>query len=134
MLTPYQYKLPGIPEDVRIGELTYKLVEAKKNPLLHRTEVVVELWHVGLPTPSRLEVRRKLAEMLGVPVENVYVRNIITSYGIGKSAAIVHVYDDLKYAEMIEPFHIRVRNLPKEEAKRILTELRKKRAEERAKR
>jgi len=129
----YYQKPLGIPGGVSVGEVVYKVVETKRNPLLHRTEILAEVWHVGLPTPTRLEVRKKIAEMLGAPIENVYVRKLLTSYGIGRSTALVHVYDDPKTAERIEPFHIRVRNLPKEEARKILEELRKRRAEEKAK-
>ena len=118
-------KIPGIPDDVEIGKVKYKIVEDRRNPLLRRRELKVEIWHIGLSTPRRLEVREEVAKMLGVDKDVVYVRHIYTEFGIGKSVAEVHVYDRKEDGEAIEPLYIRLRNMPREEAKKILEEMRK---------
>ena len=122
-------KIPGIPEDVEIGKITYKLKEDRYNPLLRRREVIVEIWHIGLPTPTRLEVRKEIANMFKVSEDRVFVRHIYTEFGIGKSKVEAHIYDDPEFGKKIEPLYIQLRNMPREEAKKLMEEIRKKKLE-----
>ncbi len=122
-----------LPEGVEPGKVIYKIVEDRKNPLLRRRELLVEIWHIGLPTPTRLEVRQKVAEMLGVNVDSVFVRHIYTEFGWGKSKVEVHVYDDPEFGKKIEPLYIQLRNMPKEEAEKLREEIRQKKAQKKKK-
>ncbi len=122
-----------LPEGVEPGKIIYKIAEDRKNPLLRRRELIVEIWHIGLPTPPRLEVRQKIAEMLGVEVDRVFVRHIYTEFGWGKSKVEVHVYDDPAFGKLIEPLYIQLRNMPKEEADKIREEIRQKKAQKKKK-
>ncbi|MFP3314655.1 MAG: 30S ribosomal protein S24e [Thermocladium sp.] len=99
------------------GELA--IVGEKVNKLLGRRELVINIQHMGGSTPTRLQVRERAASMLGVKQSQVYVVEIRTSYGLGKSIAKVHVYNDEKMGETIEPLYIKLRNMPPEEAKKI---------------
>ncbi len=121
--------LNPLPPGIEPGKVVYRIAEDRKNPLLRRKELIVEIWHVGLPTPNRLEVRQKIAEMLGVNVDCVYVRHVYTEFGWGKSKVEVHVYEDPEFGKLIEPLYIRLRNLPKEEAQKLREEIRQKKAE-----
>ena len=121
--------LNPLPPGVEPGKVIYRIVEDRKNPLLKRRELMLEIWHIGLPTPPRLEVRQKVAEMLGVDVNCVYIRHIYTEFGWGKSKVEVHVYEDPEFGKKIEPLYIQLRNMPKEEAEKIREELRQKKAE-----
>ncbi|OYT26485.1 MAG: 30S ribosomal protein S24 [Thermoprotei archaeon ex4572_64] len=119
-------EIPGIPEDVEIGKVTYRIVDDRKNPLLKRRELKIEIWHVGVSTPTRLDVRKYVASTLGVDENLVFVRKILTGFGLGKSVAEVHVYESIEQAKIIEPLYIHLRNMPREEAKKIMEELRRK--------
>ncbi len=80
------------------------------NPVIKRRELTLVIHHVSKPTPMRINIRLALSEKLGVPIERVYVRNIKTEYGIGRSTAIVHIYDTVERARQFEPSHIIDRN------------------------
>jgi len=120
-------KLPGIPQDVEPGKVHMRLTSTRENPLLRRKELLVEVWHMGLSTPNRAEVRKALSSMLGVDEELVVIRRIITDYGLGRSEVEVHVYNDKDSANAVEPLYIKLRNMPKEEARKIREEMRKSR-------
>lgn len=91
-----------------------KLEEIKENKLLGRKEVLLRIDHLGKGTPTRKEVREKVAEMLKTNIENVYVISIRTEYGSFVSWAKVHVYDDSQRALQIEPKYIIKRNIKEE--------------------
>ncbi len=118
----------GIPEGVERGKVTYSLANIRDNRLLGRREVVVDIWHLGASTPTRLEIREWVSSALGVPMDVVYVRRVYTEYGVGHSLAEVHVYDTPETANAVEPLYVRIRNMPKDQAKALLDELAKRRA------
>jgi len=114
------------------GEV-FNIVEIRENRLLKRREVILEAIHIDAPTPTRQSVREWVAKQLGVDVANVFIRKIKGGYGVGKSRAEVHVYDDFKFAKLIEPLYILARNLG-EEGRKMVEEARKRRNERREKR
>ena len=86
------------------------------NPLIKRRELDLLVLHVGKPTPSRMQLRYKLSKALGVDVKRLYIRNIFSEYGVGRSKVEVHVYDTPERALQFEPKYILERNkLPEEE-------------------
>ncbi len=122
-----------LPEGVEPGKIVLKIAQDRRNVLLWRREIIFDLWHVGLPTPNRLELRQKIAETLGVDVDRVYIRHIYTEFGWGKSKVEVHVYDNPEIGKKIEPLYIQLRNMPKEEAQKIREEIRQKKAQRKKK-
>jgi small subunit ribosomal protein S24e len=80
------------------------------NPVIKRREITLKIHHVMKPTPMRINIRLAVAEKLGVPIQNVYVRKIDTEYGVGRSTAIVHVYDNTERALLFEPKYVVDRN------------------------
>ncbi len=92
------------------------LVKDWYNPLIKRREIEIIILHVGKSTPSRIQVRLGVAKALGVDVKRVYVRQLRTEYGVGRTHAIVHVYDSVERALKFEPKHIIERNKLPEEA------------------
>ncbi|NPA85968.1 MAG: 30S ribosomal protein S24e [bacterium] len=82
------------------------ILEEKDNPLLHRKELVVEIDHTQEPTPSREEVRKRIAAMKGISEELVIVHSIKPMFGVGKSRAFVKIYESLEKLKEIEPEHI----------------------------
>mgnify|MGYP000123676927 CR=1 FL=1 len=101
-------------EDLEGGEFEVELVRDFENKVLERRELELQVFHVGKGTPSRIELRKRVAEMLKVPLECVYVRSIRTEYGTGVSRARVHVYSDSKRALAVEPEFVIRRNAPPE--------------------
>ena len=95
-------------------EYELELIQDVKNSLIGRRELKVLIHHLGKGTPARYQLRRKISDMLKVPLETVYVRLIKTDYGTGRSIAKIHIYDNAERALSIEPAHIIKRNTPKE--------------------
>jgi len=94
----------------------FKIEGMRDNKLLGRKELKIRIDHFGKGTPTRAEVREKVAKMLNASIDQVYVRKIETEYGMNVSWATVHVYDDPKRALEIEPEYI-IKRHQKEEAK-----------------
>ena len=93
-----------------------KIVTAKDNPLLKRKEVAFRVEHgVQVKTPSRLEVKRAVANELKVGEELVFVERMRTLTGTGTAVGVANVYSGLEQAKRIEPNHIVKRNLPEPE-------------------
>lgn len=116
-----------LPEGVEVGKVQVKIVEQFNNPLLQRKEIKAIVYHVGSPTPQRLQIRSELAKMLGVDEELVYVIHVRSKYGIGLSMVDAHVYSDKKMAELVEPLYVKLRNMPRDQAKKIMEEIRSRR-------
>lgn len=94
-----------------------EIISQKRNELLKRTEVSFRLDHEDSGTPSRLEVRRKLADMFAGDSRKVYVRKFETRKGQMAALGDARIYDSPEAATFAEPEHIILRNTPKEEKK-----------------
>jgi small subunit ribosomal protein S24e len=93
------------------------VADEKKNPLLYRTEMKVQVKHFGQPTPTRQSLRSEIGRVSKASPERVYISRIITDYGAGISECIVNVYDKPELGEAAEEDYIRKRNT-KPEAKK----------------
>jgi len=91
------------------------IVEERINKLMERRELKLEV--ASQASPRRDLLRKVLASALKVPVENVYIRNVLSSYGSQVCTCTAHVYDDAARGKAIEPKHIQARNLSREERK-----------------
>ncbi len=117
-----------------------KVTTKNRNPLLKRTEVAFEVEHGETGgTPSRLEVRKSLADALKAKLELVYVKRVETRTGANTALGEANVYENVEQAKLVEPEHIVTRNAPptekpeekpKEEPKRELKEAPKEEKEE----
>jgi len=85
------------------------------NPLLKRKEIAFEVDHKQTRgTPTRLEVRNALAEVLKAKPEVVCVKRIETKTGTMIAIGEANAYDTVEQATLIEPKYIIERNTPKE--------------------
>jgi len=101
-----------------LGEMKLEVRSENYNPLLKRKEIVFEVDHSEEGgTPRRMDVRKALAEELGVDLERVYVRRIETITGSTVALGLAHVYETAEQARFIEPKHIIVRNEGRPEEK-----------------
>jgi small subunit ribosomal protein S24e len=109
---PYQINKLALKEDV---QMEIKIIQQQYNPLLKRREVAFEVEHTQTKgTPSRLEIRKALAEKLKANLEAVYVRRIETKSGTMTARGEANAYDSEDQAKLVEPAYIVARNLPKE--------------------
>ena len=90
-----------------------KIASKQRNELLKRVEVKFQMSHEGEGTPSRIEVRRNLANMLDVDEEKIYIKKIETKTGMNLSVGRANIYDSPSQAKYVEPEHIILRNKPK---------------------
>ncbi len=98
-------------------QLEITVEEEKKNKLLGRTELKVQVKHMGHPTPTRQVLRAELGRVSKTPPERVFIRKIVTDYGAGISECIANVYATPEAGEAIEQEYIRKRNAPPEAKK-----------------
>lgn len=80
------------------------------NPLLKRKEVYCRLSFDG-KTPSRGEVRAKIAGLMNVELDRVVVDYIKTEFGKTEARCYVKIYDSVGDLRAIEEEHIIERNL-----------------------
>lgn len=90
-----------------------KIVGTKYNEVLKREEVFFMVLHEGGPTPTRKEVREKLASLFKADVNRVYLVKMETITGTMTTRGEAHIYDSPNQAEILEPKHIIARNAPK---------------------
>jgi len=99
------------------------------NPLLKRKEVTFEIRHEDIKgTPSRVEVRKVLAENLKANVDLVYVRKMQTKTGTMQAKGEANIYDTIEQAKLVESQHIIARNVPSE--KKLKEEVKEKKEKE----
>ncbi len=90
--------------------LSIELLDRRENKLLKRLELMLKVFHPGMPTPSRKDVKALVAANLGVPEERVIVDYVKTQFGADYSKAYVKVYDSVEDAKRIEPDYVLRRN------------------------
>jgi len=78
------------------------LTSVKENPLLERREVTVEINHEEDATPSKEDVKKRIAAENDLDVEKIQIESIYTGYGSQKSEATLKVYDEFEYDESLE--------------------------------
>lgn len=103
-----------------------EILEENKNPLIARTEFKVKVDHFGEGTPNRLEVRNKFAASQNAKEELTVIKKMQTYYGTPHAIGKIYIYENAKDLQYFEPFHIQVRNLPKETREEIYKLKRKK--------
>ncbi len=92
-----------------------KVISQRRNELLKRNEVTFGVDHEGSGTPSRVEVKQKLADMLNTDVEKVYVTKYETKTGRMTAFGEARIYNSVEDARFVEPEYIILRNTPKKE-------------------
>ncbi len=92
-------------------QLEITISNQKKNELLGRTELEVQVKHIGRPTPTRKVLRSEVGRISEAPLERVFIRKIVTDYGAGISECIANVYTTSKAGGAVESEYIRTRNI-----------------------
>ncbi|KPV62596.1 MAG: 30S ribosomal protein S24e [Candidatus Bathyarchaeota archaeon BA2] len=95
-----------------------KISSEEYNPLLKRKEVAFEVEHRDTGgTPSRFEIKKRLASLLKIDPELVYVKKMETKTGTMIAVGEANAYDSAEQAKLVEPEHIIARNAPPEKQK-----------------
>lgn len=91
-----------------------KIVNDLDNKLLNRKELDFTVEYEG-PTPSRADVRKKLAALLNKDVNLVLVHKMESEYGHQLAKGYAKIYDSESRMKQIEPEHVLKRNTMPEE-------------------
>ncbi len=94
-----------------------KVLEEKKNPLLQRREVKFSVSH-NLGTPSREEIKGKIAAYLNSKPELVIIDNMRSEFGKRETKGYAKIYESVERMKSTETEHIVQRNEKKKEAKK----------------
>jgi ribosomal protein S24E len=102
-------------------EVAYQIsiIEDKFNPLMERRELKLEI--ASQATPKRDLLRKSVASSLKVPVERVYIKNVLSSYGKSIAVCKAYVYETAERGKQIEPEYVQHRNLSREERKQAIS-------------
>ena len=95
-----------------------KILNKNENMLLNRTEITAEIVHEGKPTPTRDDVRKHLAAMLGTDESLISIKTIKSGVRIFSKCS-ANVYKSKEELEKFEAKHIlkREKKLTKEAPK-----------------
>jgi small subunit ribosomal protein S24e len=85
-----------------IKNMEVELTTVKENPLMDRREVKAEVKHEGEATPSKEDVKSRLAADLGLESENINVKHVYTGYGNQSSEAFLNINEEFEYDESLE--------------------------------
>ncbi len=81
----------------------------KNNKLLNRRELDFTVKYEG-PTPSRNDVRNKLAAKLNVKLDLVIIQKMESRFGIQEATGYAKIYEDEARMKEIEAEHIMKKN------------------------
>ncbi|HET6406007.1 MAG TPA: 30S ribosomal protein S24e [Candidatus Thermoplasmatota archaeon] len=87
-----------------------EITERKHNPLLARTEVRFQLHHQGEKTPTRDQVREKLAAQMNSKKGLVVVDSMNSAFGRSTTRGYARVYDAQEALASNEPHYLLKRN------------------------
>jgi len=91
-----------------------QILEEKENTFFNRSDLKFVITYSKLGTPNRLEVRTKISALKAADENLVFIKELKPRMGKHEAKGICTIYKDPKAAQ-IEPRHIRVRNMTKEQ-------------------
>jgi small subunit ribosomal protein S24e len=86
-----------------------RILKDKKNALLNRRELDFSVKYEG-STPSRNDIRNKLAAMLNAPSDLLIVQRIKTEYGMQEGNGYAKLYEDASRMKEVELEYVLKRN------------------------
>lgn len=87
-----------------------KVTEIRENKLLGRKEIYFDVIHEGEPTPSRADVKGKLAAMLDLDPNTMVLQYIRSYFGSHVSKGYAKAYETRERMLYIEPEYILLRD------------------------
>lgn len=90
-----------------------KVTTQNYNPLLKRKEVTFEVEHAPKEgTPTRVEMRKSLAENLKANIDLIFIKQAVTKKGSMLTVGEANIYDTQEQVKIVEADHIVTRNIP----------------------
>jgi small subunit ribosomal protein S24e len=86
-----------------------RILKDKGNVLLNRRELDFIVKYEG-STPSRNDIKNKLAAMLNAPLELLVVQRIKTEYGMQEAKGYAKLYEDVNRMKEVELEYVLKRN------------------------
>lgn len=91
-----------------------KILHKKENVLLNRTEIEADIEHFKEPTPTRAQVKEKLAAMLSADKDLIVIKKLEQTFGsVTKCSAVL--YKSRADLESSEQEHLLKRGVKKKE-------------------
>ena len=90
--------------------------------LLHRSQVDAKVSFDDI-VPSRLEVRKLLAQKVGKPESQVIIHKILPTFGSGVAVIKADVYEDADAMKHLVDKFTTIRHMPKEEQAKVKDEM-----------
>jgi small subunit ribosomal protein S24e len=87
-----------------------QIIKDKKNPLLKRREVSIKINNMG--TPSRIDVKNKLAAMANSKPELIVIEHLNTAFGKTELTGTVSIYESEERLKQIAHKHLLARGVP----------------------
>ena len=87
-----------------------EISERKQNPILSRTEVRFVVRHANEKTPTRDQIREKLAGQLNSKKGLIVVDSMASAFGKGETRGYARVYDTPEVLGNTEPTYLLKRN------------------------
>jgi small subunit ribosomal protein S24e len=91
-----------------------KVLEEKNNPLLQRREIKFSVSH-NQGTPSRTEIKNKIAAYLNSKSELVIIERMRSQFGKRETRGYAKIYETVERMKSVEAEHIVLRNEKKPE-------------------
>ncbi len=88
-----------------------QIIKDKTNPLLKRREVSIRITNKG--TPSRIEVKNKLAALANSRPELIVIEHLDNAFGKMELTGTASVYESEERLKQIAQQHLLVRGAPK---------------------
>jgi small subunit ribosomal protein S24e len=101
------------------------VVKDDENKLLGRREVTIQLKHSQGATPTRSEVRQRIAGNFNVDQELIRITRMETKTNTWVTVCYADIYTSKEDAERLTSKHLALRDLPKEEKEKIKAEKKK---------
>lgn len=95
--------------------MNIEITEKRENPLLDRTELKLRIQHENAPTPSRMEVKKHLATLLGASDELIVIEKLTGLPRKGETSGTACIYRSKEGMEALELKHLLTRGAPKEQ-------------------
>lgn len=95
--------------------LNIVVVDEFDNVILHRKQVNFKIIHQKMATPTRTEVKNKLAAQFNADPNAVIIAKLTPRYGQSLTLGYAKIYDSPEKAQEIEVQYLLKRNQPKEQ-------------------
>jgi len=82
------------------------IINKTDNKLLERVEYEIEVDHQGESVPTRDSILSKIAAQINKDRNQVVLIKMEAKYGIGISTALIHAYDSIERATLVEKEHL----------------------------